>query len=196
MVLLSSESETDKIEAFLDLKSVFCRDKANTGERFRFGPRRIRTLCAIYHPGCACVIAPSTPELKSIPISPDFTNQIVRVVRVLRTGSIEKISVMWANTCRVENGDEVSTSIINYNVAVVLNSRFVSGGRAGQDYKDFHDALDCIGCSEVVVPSFTEMGLKFSLNARWVKDRDGCDTLNDLDWNGGASDPMVEVTFT
>jgi hypothetical protein len=128
-------------EAFRDVKSVFCRTLMNTGS-FRFDSRRILSLCSIYHPE-ALLAPPKRYETNAVPLSPDPTECIIQVLRVLHDDTVKKISLE-----RQQSPSLLSNEILlDFTLTFLLNNP-IWIGEDGCDCKMLIDALAAFDCNQ------------------------------------------------
>lgn len=176
--------------AYADLKSVFCRDRANKGERFRFGSRRLCTLCSIYHPEPTTITATKGYEPQVIPMDNDHTMDLIRVVRCLHRKSVKTIRLDR------EDGDgTTSPRTYAYTLNVQMVKSFDPRGGEGFDYDALWESLRTVGMAgDGHIPTFDQLHLTFKLSAI-EEETESRRTTKSLSWIKSAEGGIAQVSF-
>ena len=148
----------DANEAFLDLKSVFCREKGNTGHRYRFSARRIMALCEIYTGVRPRADSEQGQHLGIIEDDP--TPSVVRLVRAIEAFKcINEISFEEVPVHR-----EGNRFAYEYLLIIRLSGLFRPDSPTGDGAREFEAALGAINAGrQARIKPFKEMSLSICI---------------------------------
>jgi len=161
-------TEEERIEAdiaFRKLKSIFCREMANQGTRFRFGLVRLASLCEIAGGNIEVDIQRTMEESPFVLVSGE--TQLQHLIAFLSANNgISSCDVGYLDSSLADR----HMFNLRYDVNFTRKRRFIPTTR-GSDYQKIAVPFKILTGSEI--PDFIELRLSFNIRARKVRDSGG-----------------------